>query len=153
MTVAAGPTPLASALGHLRHEELELGVATLRELVAAEPDHADAWAYLSGALVALGRADEAREASARALELGPDLYAPHLKAAELAMRLGDPETGERHALAALRLTVSGSGAERAARGLLVMARTARRRGIERRAVLPSLAIGRRLRRIRTAVGQ
>jgi tetratricopeptide (TPR) repeat protein len=136
-------TLVAQALLALRHEEFETGAALLRERVAAHPDDADAWAYLTGALLALGRPEEARDASDRALELDPDGFAPRLKAAELALRLGDVAGAERMALGAVRAAVPGSTAERAARSLLIEARQQLRRGIDRRAELPSWPLLRR----------
>jgi cytochrome c-type biogenesis protein CcmH/NrfG len=134
---------LSQALLALRHEEFETGTVLLRQAVAAHPDDADAWAYLTGALLALGQADEARDASERALQLDPDGFAPRLKAAELALRLGDVAGAERLALGAVRVAVPGSTAERAARSLLIEARQQLRRGIDRRAELPKWQLPRR----------
>ena len=157
---------LASALDALRIEDFATGCRLLWERVASRPDDAESWAYLTGALLALGRPLEAQDASERALVADPDGFAPNLKAAELALRLGVPGRAERHGLAALRAARPGSRDGAAARAVLADARGCMRRGVDRRAELPprlrrpDVLLGRRsigraldtIRRVRGAPG-
>jgi tetratricopeptide (TPR) repeat protein len=128
---------LAAALDALRIEEFETGCRLLSERIEGRPDDAESWAYLTGALLALGRPLEAQEASERALAADQDGFAPNLKAAELALRLGVPARAEQHGLAALRAARPGSRDGAAARAVLAEARGRMRRGVDRRAELPS----------------
>jgi tetratricopeptide (TPR) repeat protein len=139
---------LAAALDALRIEDFATGCRLLEERVEGRPDDAESWAYLTGALLALGRPLEAQDASERALAADPDGFAPNLKAAELALRLGLPALAERHGLAALRAARPGSQDGAAARAVLAEARVRTRRGIDRRAELPP-----RLRRPDVLVGR
>jgi tetratricopeptide (TPR) repeat protein len=127
---------LAAALDALRIEDFATGCRLLSERVEGRPDDAESWAYLTGALLALGRPLEAQDASEHALAANPDGFAPNLKAAELALRLGLPALAERHGLAALRAVRLGSQDRSAARAVLAEARVRTRRGIDRRAELP-----------------
>jgi tetratricopeptide (TPR) repeat protein len=129
---------LSAALRFLAREEFTEGRDALLGLVASEPEHADAWAYLSGAHLALGEAEPAQAASARALELDPDGFAPLLKAGELALRLGDLQGAETRFLAALRSVEPSSPEAAAARRSLVIVRNSLRKSIAHGAVLPKL---------------
>jgi tetratricopeptide (TPR) repeat protein len=136
-------TPLAIALRLLAREEYPEGREALRRLVEQSPRDAVAWAYLSGAELALADVEAARRASDRALALDPDGFAPHLKAGELAFRLGDLRLAETRFLAALRAVEPGTPEAAAARRALVAVRS-RLRG--------SIAHGARLPRMRLSLG-
>lgn len=127
---------LASPLRALAREEWVEGRDGLLAVVAGEPDNADAWAYLSGAHLALAEVEPARHASERALELDPDGFAPRLKAGELALRLGDLRLAEAQFLAALRAVEPGTSEAAAARRLLALVRTRLERSIRHGAQLP-----------------
>ena len=129
---------LALALRSLAHEEFEAGRASLLAIVAAEPDNADAWAYLSGVHLAFADAVAAQDASERALAADPDGFAPRLKAGELALRLGDLDTAERWFLAALRSVEPGTPGALAAKRALVITRTKSRASIRHGASLPRM---------------
>jgi tetratricopeptide (TPR) repeat protein len=134
---------LRAGLIHLRREQLPEGLAALDAALAIDPDLADAHAYRSAALVALGRPEEAREASARALELRPDDFGPRMKAGELALRLGHLSLANEHFLAAVRAAVPGSPDEAAAKAALIFARKREGQSISHRARLPRLPRWRR----------
>lgn len=129
---------LASALRSLAREEYEDGRDGLMELVAAEPDNATAWAYLSGAHLAFAQIDAAQAASARAIELDPDGFAPRMKAGELELRLGDLDAAEASFVAALRAVEPGTPDAAAARRALVIVRNRLRGSIAHGATLPKL---------------
>lgn len=129
---------LASPLRALAREEWLEGRDGLLRVVADEPDNADAWAYLSGAHLALAEVEPAQQASERALELDPDGFAPLLKAGELALRLGDLRLAETQFVAALRAVEPGTPQAAAARRLLVLVRTRLDRSIRHGAILPRL---------------
>jgi tetratricopeptide (TPR) repeat protein len=131
---------LADALRALAHEELELGRARLEAIVDADPDDADAWAYLSGVLLAAAEAERATAASERALALDPDGFAPRMKAGELALRLGHLEEAESWFVAALRAVNPGTPAALAAKRALVVTRSRRRTAISHGARLPRLRL-------------
>ena len=131
---------LRTGLLALRREEFGQAAASLAAAIAAEPSSADAHAYLSAALLALGRPEAARAASARALELGPAAFGPHQKAGELALRLGDPMAAATHFLAAVRASEPGSPDETAARVALGTARRQVRTAVDHRASLPRLPV-------------
>lgn len=134
---------LARGLIFLRHERWEEANLALEAVCAAEPGWADAWAYLSGARLALGQPEAAITASERALELDRTGFAPQMKAGELRARLGDVGAAEKHFLAAVRAARPASADEVAAKRVLSMARTQLRRGIGHSAELPSMARWRR----------
>ena len=129
---------LAQALRHLSREEWDEGRAALTELVAAEPHNADAWAYLSGVLIARSDAAGATDAAERALTLDPDGFAPNMKAGELALRLGDLPEAERLFVQALRAEEPGSPGAAAAKRALVIVRERSRRSITHTSTLPRL---------------
>jgi len=131
-------TPLAAALRMLAREEYEQGRGALRRLVGRSPDDAVAWAYLSGAELAMADVDAARAALQHALALDPDGFAPRLKAGELALRLGDLQTAETQFVAALRAVEPGTAQAEAARRALVMVRTRLRGAIAHGATLPRI---------------
>lgn len=140
MTVQATGADVAShfrnGLAALRIEEWSIAVIELETCTDLDPAHAASHAYLSGALLALGRPDDAAAAVDRALELDPDGFSPNLKAGELAVRLGDLDRAERRFLAALRSAEPGSPDAAAARRWLAITRERQRRSIRRQAVLP-----------------
>jgi tetratricopeptide (TPR) repeat protein len=138
-------TDLTSALRSLAREEWVEGREGLLAIVAAEPGHADAWAYLSGAHLALADVDGAQAASGRALALAPDAFAPQMKAGELSFRLGDLQMAEARFLAALRATEPGTPEAAAAKKALVVVRTRLRGSISHGARFPSLRIPRPIR--------
>ena len=129
---------LSSALRLLAREEYAEGRDALEALVAAEPANATAWAYLSGAHLALADFDAARAASERAVELDPDGFAPRMKAGELALRLGDLVAAEAEFVAALRAVEPGTPGSVAARRALVIVRNRLRGSIAHGASLPKL---------------
>jgi tetratricopeptide (TPR) repeat protein len=129
---------LLAALRFLAREEYVEGRDALLALVAARPDDATAWAYLSGAHLALAQADAAQVASARALELDPGGFAPLLKAGELSLRLGDLHAAEARFVAALRSVEPASSEAAAARRALVVVRTRLRGSVAHRASFPAL---------------
>jgi tetratricopeptide (TPR) repeat protein len=131
-------TALSAALRSLAREEWSDGRNGLLALVASEPDNADAWAYLSGAHLALADVDGAQAASARALELAPDAFAPLMKAGELSFRLGDLQTAEDRFLAAMRAVEPGTAEADAAKHALVVVRARLRGSIAHGARLPTL---------------
>ncbi len=131
---------LAAALRSLAHEEVDLGRERLEAIVTANPADADAWAYLSGALLAAADADGAAEASERALALDPGGFAPRMKAGELALRLGNLEGAERWFVAALRAVDPGTREALAVKRALVITRTKRRSSIGHGALLPQLRL-------------
>ncbi|HEY7769756.1 tetratricopeptide repeat protein [Longimicrobium sp.] len=91
----------------LLHEALDVADAGL----ALEPGHLDCTLVRAQALSALGRADEAREAALRALQIAPEQSAPHtvLGAVELAAR--NTDRGEKHLREALRINPNDRHAE------------------------------------------
>jgi tetratricopeptide (TPR) repeat protein len=131
---------LAEALRLLSREEVVEGRAALLAVVEADPGNADAWAYLSGAHLGLGEVEAAQDASARALDLGPDRFAPLLKAGELSFRLGDLVAAEAWFLAALRSVEPGSREAAAAKDDLVIVRRRLRSSITHGAVLPRIRL-------------
>lgn len=147
--------PLRVGLIALRREEFELAATSLAAAIEADPASADAHAYLSSALLALARPEEARAAAARALELGPADFGPHQKAGELALRLGNPVAAATHFLAAVRAAEPGSADEAAARMALGTARRQVRTAVDHRASLPRLPARLRalLRVLRSAPGR
>jgi tetratricopeptide (TPR) repeat protein len=136
---------LSSALRSLAREEWSEGRDGLLALVASEPDNADAWAYLAGAHLALADVDGAQAASARALDLAPDSFAPQMKAGELSFRLGDLHTAEDRFLAAMRTVEPGTPEAAAAKHALVVVRGRLRGAISHGARLPSWRIPRPIR--------
>jgi tetratricopeptide (TPR) repeat protein len=131
---------LAAALRALSQEEIELGRELLEAIVAATPGDADAWAYLSGVLLASAEIEGATAASEQALVLAPDGFAPRIKAGELALRLGNLEGAEQWFVAALRAVEPGTPAALAAKRALVITRTKRRSAIGHDALLPRLRL-------------
>lgn len=129
---------LRSAAIALSHEQFADGRARLESIVRDEPKSADAWALLSGARLATADVPGAESAVARALELAPDRFLPRMKAAELALRLGDHETAERGFGAALRVAEPGSPDAAAAQRALHATRRAIRSGISHGARLPEV---------------
>jgi tetratricopeptide (TPR) repeat protein len=127
---------LRRGLDALRREEWDIALSALSAAVAADPQLAVGHAYLSGALLALGRPLEAQDAVEVALRLDPDGFASLLKAGELAMRLGDLDRAEIDFLAALRAAAPGSPESIVARRWLVLTRERDRRSIRGQAVLP-----------------
>lgn len=134
---------LSRGLIHLRREQLPDGLAALDAALEVDPDLADAHAYRSAVLLALGQPEEARDASARALELAPDAFGPRIKAGELALRLGHLSEASDHFLAAVRAAEPGSADEAAARTALTLARKREHQSISHRARLPRLPRWRR----------
>ena len=120
----------------LAREEVDEAELLLREVVAAEPRDADALSYLATAWIVQGRVEPAREAMALALTLGPERFAPNIKAGELDLRLGDLDAAVLHFKQALRVAAHGSRDAAAARTLLGETRRRAGRSIVRRAVLP-----------------
>ena len=131
---------LAAALRALAQEEFELGRERLEAIVASDPGDAEAWAYLSGVLLAIADAEGATAAAERALELDPEGFAPRIKAGELALRLGDLASAETWFVAALKAVDPGTSAALAAKRALVITRTKRQRAIGHAAVLPRLRL-------------
>ena len=135
----------AAGLDALRHEDFDRAVERLERAEALGKAEGNVPAYLSGAYLAMGRPIDAQAAVDRALALDPDGFAPRLKAAELAFRLGDLSRAESEFVAALRATEPGSPEMAAARRWLVITRERRRRSVDRRALLPRLPASIRLR--------
>jgi hypothetical protein len=131
-------TDLHAATRALAHEEFAQGRDLLVAIVAEQPTWADAWALLSGAHLAMAEVDAATAASERALALAPDGFLPHMKAGELALRLGHIAVAETEFLAAVRATEPDTADAAAARRALAVARRATRAGIVHRATLPQL---------------
>ncbi|MEO8505218.1 MAG: sulfatase-like hydrolase/transferase [Acidobacteriota bacterium] len=79
---SAALADVESAMQDLGANRADAAVVTLRRLVTANPNMADMWGYLGGALRSLGRGAEAVDALDRALELSGGLPSPALAAAE-----------------------------------------------------------------------
>jgi predicted Zn-dependent protease len=131
---------LAEALRHLSREELDEGRTALLALIAAEPDNAGAWAYLSGVHLADGKATEAQAAVDRALALDPDGFSANIKAGELSLRLGDLGLADERFVKALRAVEPGTSRAAAAKRALVIVREQSRRSITHDAALPRLRL-------------
>ncbi len=128
---------LRAALVALGREQLEPAKASLLVALELDPSDADVRAFLGAVFLAEGHPSEAQQAIDEAVRLGPDRFAPRLKAGELAMRLGVLESAETHFLAALRAATPGSRDAIAARDLLGACRRRLRRSIGHEASLPS----------------
>jgi tetratricopeptide (TPR) repeat protein len=138
-------TDLSSALRSLAREEWSDGRDGLLALVAAEPENADAWAYLSGAHLALADVEAAQVACRRALDLAPDAFAPLMKAGELSFRLGDLQAAEERFVAAMRAVEPGTPEAAAAKHALIVVRARLRGSIAHGARLPAWRIPRVIR--------
>jgi tetratricopeptide (TPR) repeat protein len=140
------------AMSHERLDDARTcleAVATEPALDAGEPLAVDALAYLSAVTWSLGDALEAIAQSDRALELGPDRFAPNQKAGETALRLGLLDRAESRFLAALRASEPGTPDARAAEACLRTARKRTAAGIKHGTRGPGLsALAARLLRIR-----
>ena len=120
----------------LAREEIGEAEPLLRALAAELPDDADVRAFLATAWFAQGRIEEARAAMSLALALGPDRFAPNIKAGEFDLRLGDLDAAELHFKQALRVAAHGSRDAAAARTLLGETRQRAGRSIVRQASFP-----------------
>jgi tetratricopeptide (TPR) repeat protein len=120
----------------LAREQLDEAEPLLRSVVDEAPDEPEPLAYLATTWAAMGRIEAAREAMDRALELGPNHFAPHLKGGELALRLGDLDSAEGHFRRALEVAPHGSRDAAAARTLLGTTRRQASRSIGRQTAFP-----------------
>ncbi len=109
----------------------------LAQAVEADPTDPDAPAYLSSALLGLADIGGAQRAVDLAIALGPDRFAPHQMAGELALRLGNAEGAARHFQCAMTAAPPDASSVRAARLGLALARRHGRRANHQRPVLPS----------------
>jgi tetratricopeptide (TPR) repeat protein len=126
---------LREGLRFMTHERLEeardalSALATEEALAERDGLAVDALAYLSSVTWSLGDPVAAIDMAERALELGPDRFAPNQKAAEASMRLGHVDRAEVRFLAALRASEPGTGDAKAAERCLREARKRSARGI------------------------
>jgi tetratricopeptide (TPR) repeat protein len=120
----------------LAREEIAEAEPLLRALATELPDDPDVLAFLATAWFAQGRIEEALEEMRLALALGPERFAPNIKAGELDLRLGDLDAADLHFKRALRAADHGSRDAAAARTLLGETRRQASRSIVRRAVFP-----------------
>lgn len=120
----------------LAREEIAEAEPLLRSLATDLPDDPDVRAFLATAWFAQGRIEAAREAMSLALTLGPERFAPNIKAGEFDLRLGDLDAAELHFKQALRVAVHGSRDAAAARTLLGETRRQASRSIVRQAAFP-----------------
>ena len=99
--VAPGaPSPLDSALAHLRRDEFREAEVDLRPLLEAGAS-AMVWTAHAAALEGLGRLFEARHAYERALALGHDFAFANLRLGHLMQKLGDAGAAVAYTRAAL----------------------------------------------------
>jgi tetratricopeptide (TPR) repeat protein len=70
-------------------EALEHAVAIVRERLDRSPGSGEDWSLLAGWLANLGRADEARVATSRALQMSPDDVHCMVESAEVYLQLGE----------------------------------------------------------------
>jgi tetratricopeptide (TPR) repeat protein len=136
MTMQDTRDAFALGLRALAHERIDLAIEQLSLAVAGSPDDPAIHAFLASAMFAAARPDDATDAIARALELGPDDYWPNQKAGELRLRLGDPVAAADHFLVALRSAEPGTPDATAAQLALVRARREAAGAISHRAILP-----------------
>jgi len=89
--VATIAEAMAMAFNHHQRGELAAAETIYRQVVAAEPTHADAWHLLGVAAHQAGRQEEAVQAISRALELNANqpAYLNHLGAALATSFVGD----------------------------------------------------------------
>lgn len=120
----------------LAREEIEDAERILTALAQELPDDADVQAFLAATWFAQGRIDEALENMSLALTLGPERFAPNIKAGELDLRLGDLDAAQLHFKQALKVAVHGSRDAAAARTLLGETRQRAGRSIARQASFP-----------------
>ena len=120
----------------LAREEIDDAETTLAALAVEVPDDADVQAFLATAMWSQGRIEEAIEAMSLALELGPERFAPNIKAGELDLRLGDLDAALVHFKQALKVAEHGSRDAAAARTLLGETRQRAGRSIGRQASFP-----------------
>jgi tetratricopeptide (TPR) repeat protein len=136
---------MTAALRAMAHEQPKEARIYLEALASAEslerrdPKAVDALAYLSSVLWNLGQAESAIDAAARALELGPERFAPNQKAGEMSLRLGQVDLAEAQFLTALRASEPGTADARAAETCLREARQRASRGIRHEARAPRLS--------------
>lgn len=113
-------------------------LASPEALEAREPLAVDGLAYLSSVRWSIGDVAGAMDASDRALELGPERFAPNQKAGEMALRLGDMEKAAELFLTALRASEPGTADAKAAEASLRETRRRVTRGIRHEAKAPRL---------------
>jgi Tfp pilus assembly protein PilF len=93
---------LESIMAALRGGDYAAAAASARELLAAEPDHAEALHLLALALRQLGELDAAEAAIDRALELAPDRAGHHIARAVIATQRRDADAARTAFDAALK---------------------------------------------------
>ena len=120
----------------LAREEIDDAEPVLAALAEELPEDADVQAFLAATWFAQGRIEEALETMSLALTLGPERFAPNIKAGELDLRLGDLDAAQLHFQQALRVAAHGSRDAAAARTLLGETRRRAGRSIARHASFP-----------------
>ena len=125
-----------TALIALAREEVDDAEVILDALAAELPGDADVQAFLATAMWSQGRIEESIETMSLALVLGPERFAPNIKAGELDLRLGDLDAALRHFKQALKTAEHGSRDAAAARTLLGETRQRAGRSIGRQASFP-----------------
>ena len=127
-TLRAGMRAMTHELPETARERLA-SLATDDALEARDPIAIDALAYLSSVVWTLKDPVAAIDMVDRALELGPERFAPNQKGGEISWRLGLLEKAESQFLAALRASDPGTADAKAAERCLREVRKREARGI------------------------
>lgn len=120
----------------LAREEVDDAVPVLEALAEELPEDADVRAFLAAGWFNQGRIEEGIEAMDLALALGPQRFAPNIKAGELDLRLGDLDSALLHFKQALKAAEHGTRDAAAARSLLGETRQRAARSIGRKSSFP-----------------
>jgi predicted Zn-dependent protease len=131
---------LAYAAVLLQDGDVDTGYNQLSQLQAKHPWSPVVEAYIGGALLALGRAETAKDVLDAAYQRAPANFYVLLKRGELYCRLGSYATAVDALEHAVRLPVDDRVGREAARRLLRFARDRARRGFVRRLGGPRLPV-------------
>ena len=82
-------------------QQYDLAIADLRQVIALNPENADAYGVLGWILIREGRFDEARTLTQKANELDPGAFAWAINLGHLYLLAGDEETARRYYLKGL----------------------------------------------------